>query len=322
MMNKATLFFALLLAPALVAAQPVDESLRITGAGLASYGVVKTEYDEIPCTITYLRGADWKPEYYWRAVEPQPGVYDFSPFLVVMDEAASVGSKVGFRMITHHPGPRTFPSWVKTKSITRNGYTMTVPDWADPGVKAALRDLTLEMGRQLGDHPAFLFADIGLLGFSGEWHTEHLGFEDTDFMPSLDIMYEYVDMHIDAFGAENLVLNLGMEREIIVYALEHGVNGWRHDGFGAWTKNEILYPARFNAIPALWDVTGVRMFEIWGRNISDWPEDDIVQWTTAELFDEASKYGATIFANMGNGIPDRDKPAYKAWHRAMMAAQE
>ena len=51
--------------------------------------------------------------------------------------------------------------------------------------------------------------------------------------------------------------------------------------------------------------------------MSQWP-DNFVRWPIDQIFDEALKYRATMFANMGAPIPANYLSAYKSYHRSMM----
>ena len=155
------------------------------------------------------------------------------------------------------------------------------------------------------------------MGWVGEFHTEWGGFKDEDFMPTIESQKKYVDYHAESFGAVRLVANLGMGTEVLAYSMSIGANGWRQDGFGSTDKLRAQYPPRFRDVPALWDVTGPRFFEIWGSNISEWP-NDIVTWPIDQIFDEALKYRCNMFANMGASIPGKYAEAYKRFHRSMM----
>jgi len=108
-----------------------------------------------------------------------------------------------------------------------------------------------------------------------------------------------------------------MDAEVLAYAMSIGTNGWRQDGFGSTVKFMTEYPPQFRDVPALWDVTGPRFFEIWGSNMSEWP-NSVVNWSIDEIFDEALKYRCNLYANMGSAIPGKYADAYKRFHRSMM----
>ena len=136
-------------------------------------------------------------------------------------------------------------------------------------------------------------------------------------MPTIETQKRYIDYHAQGFGADRLVTNLGMDTEVLAYSMSIGVNGWRQDGFGSKIKFMTEYPPQFRDVPALWDVTGPRFFEIWGSNMNEWP-NDIVSWSIDRIFDEALKYRCNMFANMGSSIPPQYSEAYKRFQRAMM----
>ena len=300
-----------------VTAQKVDESLRIEGAGLVTYNNVETVRGDIPTTLAYFRADGAHPEMHWHRLETAPGKYNFAPFLAALEEGRRKGVKIGLRVMTASPHGRVFPSWIKKNTVTKDGRTAYAPDWDDPGVQQSIRNLLVALGNQVRNHPAFLFADIASIGWVGEWTTEWQVFRNSDFMPSITNQKKHIDIHVAAFGADKLVSNLGMDSEVLAYALSVGVNGWRQDGFGSVIKTMTEYPPKFRDVPGLWDVTGPRFFEIWGGSMNEWP-NSIVQWPIDQIFDEALKYRCNMFANMGAPIPSQYVAAYKKFHRSMM----
>ena len=297
--------------------QAVDQSIYVEEAGLITYNSVEARRGDIPVSVAYFRADGTHPEMYWTRLEPSPGQYDFSPFINALEEGRRKGIKVGIRIITANPHGRIFPGWIKSRTASKEGRTGIAPDWDDPAVQQSIRNLLVALGNRVKNHPAFLFCDIAALGWAGEWTTEWNMFRDADFMPTIESQRRYVDFHVEAFGAEKLVANLDMPIEILAYSMSLGVNGWRQDGFGNFIKSMSDYPPAFRDVPALWDVSGPRFFEIWGSNINEWP-NQLVPWPIDQIFDEALKYRATMFANMGSPIPTQYVAAYKRFQRAMI----
>ncbi len=315
----------------------VDESLRIENAGLVAYNRTVTSLNHLPVSVVYYRG-DWRENgkaFLWPKLEPQEGVYDFSSFLAVLDEAQALGVKVGIRIVTAHPfiGPDSsediqfFPSWIPFKTATSSdGRTGYAPDWDHPVVQTATRNLLLALGEAIRDHPAFLFADVGAVGWVGEWHTT-VGFVNADFMPTQASQKLYIDYHIEAFGAEKLLLQLvDMETEIVAYGLAKGIYGIRQDCFGS-SYHMRQYEQKLHTIPALQKAIdhGMVFFEVCGGNMADWyhqsgDPDKVSQVTQSleDIFDVAVRWKCTLFANVGAPIPDFYNDTYTAFHRTMM----
>lgn len=315
----------------------VDETLRIDGAGLVAYNRVVNSLNNLPVSVVYYRG-DWRENgkaFLWPRLEPQEGVYDFSSILAVLDEAQAKGVRVGLRIGTAHPfiGPDSpadiqfYPAWIPVKtaqsSDNRTGYA---PDWDDPVVQTAIRNLLVALGEAVRDHPAFLFADVGAVGWVGEWHTT-VGFTNADFMPTLEHQKRYIDYHIEAFGAEKLLLQLvDMETEIVAYGLAQGINGIRQDCFGS-SYHMRQYEQKLHAVPALQKVIdhGMVFFEVCGGNMADWYHQSgdpgkvpQVTQSLTDIFDVAVRWKCTMYANVGAPIPDFFMDTYTAFHRTMM----
>ena len=108
-------------------AQQVREDLRIDGAGIVGYNIVETAKGDIPSTVAYFRADATHPEMQWHRLETSPGKYNFRPFLDALEEGRRKGVKIGLRIMTANPHGRAFPSWIKSKSVTRDGRTATAP---------------------------------------------------------------------------------------------------------------------------------------------------------------------------------------------------
>ncbi|MGA7304144.1 MAG: hypothetical protein WBW88_04690 [Rhodothermales bacterium] len=307
------------------------DSLRLDGAGLVSQNRFVEQIGGIPVAVVYLRG-DFREDgqsYLWPRLEPEEGVYDFSPIVDGLNKAQEMGLKLGFRIVTAHPFVTRddttypfFPKWIPYKEVTRDGRTAQAPDWDDPAVQQSIRRLLMALGDAVRDHPALLFVDVGVLGWVGEWNTTN-GFQNADFMPTAENEKKYIDMHIDAFGADKLLLNLGaMEPEILDYGLAKGINGIRQDCFGS-TYHMRKYELKLLTVPALQRVidTGTVAFETCGI-MQEWTnklgDPNFVTLPIHEIFDVAIRWKTTLFSNLGAPIPDRFREEYMRLQRAMM----
>ncbi len=300
--------------------------------GLVAQNQVVTEIGGFRVGAVYIRG-DFREAgrpFLWPRLEPEPGRYDFSSILDVLNRADSLGLKVGLRVITAHPFALRshpdypfFPSWIEYREVRRGNRVAQAPKWEDPAVQLQIRNLLLALGGAIRHHPALLFVDVGVLGWVGEWHTT-VGFQNTDFLPSADVQRKYIDMHVEAFGADKLLLNLGaMEPEILAYGLAEGINGIRQDCFGS-SYHMRQYGAKLRAVPALQRVidTGMVVFEACGI-MQDWtnapgdPND--VTMPINDIMDVAIRWKATLLSNLGAPIPERFTPEYERWEKAIRA---
>jgi hypothetical protein len=312
-------------------AEPAQIDLRLESAGLVSYNRLTTRLGSLPVSVAYIRG-DYRKEgrpYLWPNLEPEPGVYNFEPIVRALDRAYELGIKLGFRIMTAHPWVERenteypfFPEWIPFTRKTRGDRTAYAPDWEHPEVKSALRELLVALGKAVNNHPALLFVDVGVLGWVGEWHTT-VGFYNSDFMPSTATMLEYLDYHIEAFGADKLLLNLGaMGPRVLSYGLSKGINGIRQDCFGS-TYHMDQYESKLEQVPDLQRVidSGTVFFEICGGNMRDWTHKaDDPQGVTlpiSEIIDRGIRWKTTLFANMGAPIPERYMDEYLRLHRAI-----
>ncbi|HUF07937.1 MAG TPA: beta-galactosidase [Rhodothermales bacterium] len=313
--------------------KPTDaqiDALRKNGMGLVSQNRVVNEIGGMPVSLVYLRG-DFREggrPYLWPKLEPKEGVYDFSSIINSLNAAQAAGLKVGIRIMTAHPfvlrgHPEYpfFPSWIRHREVKKGARTAHAPEWENADVQLATRKLLTALGRAINDHPALQFVDVGVLGWVGEWHTTN-GFYNADFMPSPATQKKYIDMHIDAFGAEKLLLNLGaMDPTILDYGLSRGINGVRQDCFGS-TYHMRQYEAKLQAVPRLQRVidTGMVVFEVCGI-MHEWThkpgDENDVTLSIREIMDVAIRWKATHFSNLGVAIPERYRAEYGRLQRAM-----
>ena len=306
----------------------VDASLRMQESGLVTYNRILNHLGPVPVSVCYFRADfDRGPGYQqpgqhqlWEHLEPRLGVYNFSVFTDALDHAERAGLKMGFRVVTAlHPRTRLgWPNWIRIKPIRNSrGELGRLPDWEHPSVRKSIQSLLKNMGDALGGHPALLFVDVGAVGVSGGFHTNWGGWENDDFMPSLQVQKLYLDYHIEAFGADRLLLNLNMDNEILRYGVEQGIQGWRSDAFGSRSNLERVYPGKFKAVPELLEGTGPRFFEITGGNMAGWKHDPEVSWSIDRILNQALQYRCTLFANKGWEIPEPYLEAYLHFQRAM-----
>jgi hypothetical protein len=113
----------------------------------------------------------------WKELEPEEGRYAFEQWerrAWAVPEAE--GKHVVLRVYIDYPGrPSGLPDWLKDRGVRLTPYEDhgggLSPDYDDPRMVAALERLIEAMGRRYNEHPRVAFLQLGLLGFSGEWHT-------------------------------------------------------------------------------------------------------------------------------------------------------
>lgn len=298
--------------------------------GLVSQNRLITQIGGMPVALVYLRGdfrEDGRP-FLWPRLEPKRGEYDFASIVDALDRAERLGLDVGLRIITAHPFALRdhkvypfFPKWIAYREVRKGERRAQAPKWEDPQVQSDIRKLLMALGDEIRDHPALLFVDVGVLGWVGEWHTT-VGFHNSDFMPSNEVKKRYIDMHVEAFGADKLLLNLGaMDAEILRYGLSRGINGIRQDCFGS-SYHMRQYETKLRAAPELQRVidSGIVVFEACGI-MQEWtnapgdPND--VTMSAGDIIDVAIRWRTTHFSNLGAPIPERFRGEYARLQRAM-----
>lgn len=114
----------------------------------------------------------------WRALEPEPGRYDWEAFEKKWDAPLAQGKHVILRLFLEYPNePTGLPQWVIASGVKRTPYdTKEVgkgrcPDWDDPKLLEPLLRFIAAFGKRYNNHPRVAFVQLGTLGFWGEWHT-------------------------------------------------------------------------------------------------------------------------------------------------------
>lgn len=113
----------------------------------------------------------------WNRVEPREGEYRFKEW---EDEAWNValaqGKHVIFRVYIDYPKLKSgMPDWLVRQGVRMTPYDEhgggLAPDYDDPRMIAAMEKFIAALGQRYNNNPRVAFAQLGMLGFWGEWHT-------------------------------------------------------------------------------------------------------------------------------------------------------
>lgn len=178
--------------------------------------------------------------YTWRELEPQEGVYDFSPLLTDLAEARSRGQAFSFRIrmmrgyddgqrylpdyLVGHPSTQAGGGWWADEDPGIPGLTF-VPDWNDAYLQQRASLLLQTLGTALGSTESIGWIDIGMYGQFGEWALSS-GIDyskaPTGIVPVTEASKRaFVDMHLRAFPGRQLVMfALYRNFEAIQYATQ------------------------------------------------------------------------------------------------------
>lgn len=111
-----------------------------------------------------------------------PDRYDWSVLEKALDEVASRGRQLVFRVYLEYPNGRPgvprhlLDSGLKMRRVTQEQYpelyapALESPDYSDPRLVRTLVSFVREFGRRYDGDPRIGFITAGLLGYWGEWH--------------------------------------------------------------------------------------------------------------------------------------------------------
>jgi uncharacterized protein DUF4832 len=258
----------------------------------------------IPSTTAYYR-------YYWKNLEPSPGVFNFAGIDYNLAQARAAGQTFSMRVMPF--GDQTnSPLWLKAEGA--NGFTFswggTAPQtWAadpsDPVVESAYFALLQALGKRYDGQPGFGPIDIGSIGAWGEGHqwAAQPGFP----LPSNAVWEQYIDQvfanfpnEIKLFG----IANYTAQAPVMAYALSKGA-GWRADDLGDPWHYQNLYPQILTAAGATnaWQTAPV-YYEM-GTDFAHLTPDQMAASVNYALATHAS-----VIGNDGKGVPASEMPEF------------
>lgn len=121
----------------------------------------------------------------FSSLEPQKGVFDWSPIEKKLDEISSRGNQAAFRVYLNYPGHENekdgsaVPDWVWDMGVEKMlyddrlfaDYDCIVPDYKDDRLIDVLCDFVKHFGEKYDGDIRIAYITAGLLGQWGEWHT-------------------------------------------------------------------------------------------------------------------------------------------------------
>ena len=145
---------------------------------------------------------------------PKPGEFDWAPLERKLDQVASRGHQMVFRVFIEYPGRSNgLPKWLAddgvavtrwrsdTATEAEEGLIIT-PDYEDPRLRDLLVDFVEAMGAKYDGDPRVGYITAGLIGIWGEWHT----YPKPELMASPDTQKLVLDAYERAFESTPILL--------------------------------------------------------------------------------------------------------------------
>ena len=219
--------------------------------------------------------------------------YDWKPLERMLDNIAGRGHQAVFRVFLEYPGKRdVIPEYLVRGGLKVHRYQNTntaplppadveTPDYADPKLRACLRDFTAALGEKYDGDPRVGFLTAGLLGTWGEWHTYPRG----DLFASKAVQTEVMDAYEKAFATTPIMLRYPAGPKDYAHAANADRPMGYHDDSFAWAtldtgrkEDNWYYMAALKAAGpeamAKWKtqpIGGEIRPEAWGRVFDDDP---------------------------------------------------
>jgi Domain of unknown function (DUF4832)/LGFP repeat/Carbohydrate binding domain len=116
------------------------------------------------------RDVYYRDQIHWNSnLEPSPGVYQDTIMDQGLAQAASMGGRFGFRVMSMNDSQNYTPAQVAKQPGTN------IPDWNSPSFLTAWTNLMKHLGSKYDHDPRLAFVDMGGYGNWGEWHTYGIG---------------------------------------------------------------------------------------------------------------------------------------------------
>ncbi len=301
----------------------IDDILYNPGMGFANcqgdimYLQRRGDYPQTKTTYIY---------WYWDELEPTEGHIDFDMIDQQIALAKERGETFSFRIMAASGSGTEVPQWLIDKGIAKgncDGYAFE-PDFTDPIFMDYMEKLVKAMGNRYDGHPRLDHVDVGGFGTWGEWNLAGESYKVCGKeLPSLDILNQYVDWHLEAFPNTPSTIPVN---DAAYYAIENGT-GWRADCLGDWgvfgpnwNHMENLYPeflAGDPVAPEAWK-QGPIQFEIC-RTIDEWYSvynyDEVTVRKTIDWSIE--QHASVINLKYLDNMPDEYWPLIFEWQRRL-----
>ena len=266
-------------------------------------GVEEKGYDEgyypedVP--IAYIR-------FLWKEFEPERGKYNYKFIQDILDKAIERDQVVIFRFMAHSTRWQDdVPEWLK--SIVECPERPTGKRVKDSPTDPKFIELFLEAVKKFGERfdgaKGFYAMDISLPGAWGEGHKLEL-FPD-------NILEVIVDVYTSVFKKTRLFGQVGRP-ELLKYANEKIMTGWRGDGFGDPFHIDESYPPKIEKVKDMWKTVPVSFESYWW--LGEWKRQG---WDIDVLIDRSLKWHLSSFNAKSLPVPFEWKEKVEAWIRKM-----
>lgn len=297
----------------------IDDVLYNPGMGFTTANSFDGDVPGYPkSTVAYWR-------WYWEAVEPEDGAFNWELLDSTMETARSRGQRTAIRLMPAN-GDLGAPQWYRDLGAKGFEYVPEanvgsekknwMPDHNDPLYLKYMARLVEAFAARYDGHPDLDHVDIGSLGHWGEWHFAFVKPRPT-VQP--EIRRALADIYLDNFRETPLVMLIGGGEEL-KHAASRGA-GWRADCLGdlgywgpTWNHMKDRYQQALDEADAneAWRVAPVAL-EACGV-MQKWSDEG---YDVAFIFNEALRWHCSVFNNKSSPVPPRWWAASEAFQKRM-----
>ncbi len=270
----------------------------------------------------------------WRAIEPEPGKYQWDLIEGLLDIARKKNQTLMLRISPYSARkqddvPDWFRQMVGPKRDFKSGERVLkwVVDPEDPRYAKYFGDMIRSLGAHFDGHPYLESVDVSVVGYAGENNGMSVLSEIT--------MKALLDPYIESFKKTPLVV-LIHGKKANEYITSKTDVGWRQDCLGdlgfwdqtpAWNHMYDYYPQTiidyemqdaWKKGPVTFEICGI--FDTWAmtQGFNTW---DLKQpYTNDEIqyiIDQSLKWHMSSFNAKSSPVPDKWKPMVDDWLRKM-----
>jgi hypothetical protein len=178
--------------------------------------------------------------WYWNALEPEPGKFNWEILDLAIAEARAHGQKLAIRLMPYS-NEDPLPEWYRKSGAKRANKDsdqdgkIWQPDFSDPLFLKYWGELVAQAGARYDGNPYLDTVDISSIGYWGEgW---------SPYMPAFVHQKALIDIWLEAFKHTLLLMNFD-EPHALAYGTQQGA-GWRLDCWGDMrvSSNDPYFPA-------------------------------------------------------------------------------
>ncbi len=250
-------------------------------------------------TIAYIR-------ILWKEFEPRQGEYNYALIEGILSKARACGQTVMFRLFGHSTrASDDVPDWLKEIiPCPERPEGMRVKDSPkDPRYFEYFAKAIRAIAERFDTDPTLYMVDICMPGAWGEGHKLELYADN--------ILEVIVDVYTSVFKKTRLFGQVGRP-ELLKYANQKIMTGWRGDGFGDPFHIDESYPPKIEKVKDMWKTVPVSFESYWW--LGEWKRKG---WDVDMLIDRSLEWHLSSFNAKSLPVPFEWQEKVEAWLRKM-----